>query len=114
MIGLSFLWSIGLSRDSPKSNIYVCDIELAGSVEKDVDRMLEYFWCPIPGLVPLPKSQQLQKLRDLMHSGSVIERLAAVAHCRSFKDLQYLASVASFIEAESEQWKEVDPWIETE
>lgn len=73
--------------------MYLCDVELEESVERDVDQVLEYFSCPITGLVQLPQEQQRHKMHQMLRDDSVNHKRAVLAHCRTFKDLQYVTNL---------------------
>jgi hypothetical protein len=72
--------------------VCVCDLELEEAVEKDVDQLLEFFSCPMPALVSLSKDEQRRQMRkNIRQKGNVEEFLEMLAHCSSFKQLQYVA-----------------------
>jgi electron transfer flavoprotein alpha/beta subunit len=81
------------SGDEKARSVFVCDLELEETVEQDVDRLLEFFSCPMPALVSLSKDEQRRQMRkNIRQKGNVEEFLETLAHCSSFKQLQYVAS----------------------
>jgi hypothetical protein len=73
--------------------VFVCDLELEEAVEQDVDRLLEFFSCPMPALVSLSKSEQRRQMRKIIsQKRNIDDFFELLAHCSSFKELQYVTS----------------------
>jgi hypothetical protein len=88
------------SGDENSRLVYVCDLELDEAVEQDVNRLLEFFSCPMPALVSLSQYEQRRQMRNIIwQDGNHVELFEMLAHWSSFKELQYVAS-------EIKKWKE--------
>jgi hypothetical protein len=73
--------------------VWLCDSELEEAVEEELDELLDFFSCPMRALQFLSISQRKSEIRRLV-TDDTFEKQSSVlqAHCKSFKNLQFLAS----------------------
>jgi hypothetical protein len=80
------------SKDIEPKWVHICDLELEDTVKQCIDRLLEFFSCPMPALEPLSKHEQRRQMRKIFQEPIKNEDpLTVIAHCRSFKELQCVA-----------------------
>jgi len=73
--------------------VFLSDLDL-NAFQQDLDRVLEFFSCPMPALASLSKREQRRRMRVLAFKGRSAEaRHALVAHCSSVEELQFLADL---------------------
>jgi hypothetical protein len=73
--------------------VYLANVHLEENLKQDVDPLVAYTSCPIPGLVALSKSAQQSEMRRIVSSGSKEEIEALCAHCSSVDDSLSMISV---------------------
>jgi hypothetical protein len=80
------------SGNEKSKYVFVCDLELEEAVEQDVNRLLEFFSCPMPALVSLSKDEQRRQICAILKRKDYGEEyFGMLAHCSSFRELQYVA-----------------------
>jgi hypothetical protein len=91
----SFAWRARSDdpNDHQVNSVYVCDLEVDEKLERDINRLLEYFSCPMPTLASLSKDDQYKRMRKITILGKSAENWAMRAHCNTFRDLQFMASL---------------------
>jgi hypothetical protein len=67
--------------------VYLADVHLEESLKQDVDPLVAYTSCPIPGLVALSKSAQQSQMRRIVRGGAKEEIEALCAHCSSVDEM---------------------------
>jgi hypothetical protein len=79
----------------------VCDFEFDRALEMDIDRILQFSSCPpMPGL---SSSREVEKIRDIMWTGTGHEFSALEAHCSSLEELRTVARLYKEIR-EGRRW----------
>ena len=68
-------------------------LDLTYTFEQDVNRVLEFFSCPMPGFALLSEREQRRQMHEMVKPGNGREASAMLAHCSSVKELQYVASL---------------------
>jgi electron transfer flavoprotein alpha/beta subunit len=95
------------AAEEKSKRVFVCDLQLEEGVEREVDRLLEFFSCPMPALVSLSKAEQRRQMQMKGITGNDDENYyAMLAHCSNFKDLQCLASACKeWLEKRQQEYK---------
>jgi hypothetical protein len=61
-------------------------------MRQSIDRLLEFFSCPMPALESLEKQEQRRQMEKIIQKQSNgVDYSAMLAHCSSFKELQFVA-----------------------
>jgi hypothetical protein len=68
--------------------VWACDFEVDRALEMDIDRILQFLSCPMPGLSSI---REVEKIRDFLRTRSEHEIWALMAHCSSLEELRTVA-----------------------
>lgn len=83
-----------IADEEQLGTILVCDIDLDEAMEREIDRLLLYFACPMPALAAMVnRNNQFRQIEKILSKGDAAKTAAVCAHCISFRELRKVARI---------------------